>query len=171
MISDTVAVGVLTFIGTGLATAAGLWQWQRAQARETRANFRTQRVEALREVWEALSDLEEAQRTSITRQDLPAAVDASRLTQVNLLLLRRSPFLRPDEQEWAQAFAQHVTEIDTLLRAQGRDGHGETDREWFATSRVQPPSSNVAAVAAHQLALLRVKLANRYAAVVRGDSE
>lgn len=171
MISDTVAVGVLTFIGTGLATAAGLWQWQRAQAREARANFRTQRVEALREVWEALSDLEEAQRTSITRRDVPAAVDASRLAQVNLLLLRRSPFLRPDEQEWAQAFAQHVTEIDTLLRAQGRDGQGETDREWFETSRVLPPSSNVAAVAAHQLALLRVKLGNRYAAVVRGDSE
>jgi hypothetical protein len=172
MISDTVAVGVLTFIGTGLATAAGLWQWQRAQTRETRANFRTQRVEALREVWEALSDFEEAQRTSITRQDPPAAVDASRLTQVNLLLLRRSPFLRPDEQEWAQAFAQHVTEIDTLLRAQGRDGHpGETDREWFATSRVQPPSSHVVAAAAHHLAILRVKLANRYAAVVRGDSE
>ncbi|MFE5596282.1 hypothetical protein [Streptomyces sp. NPDC056549] len=136
MISDTVAVGVLTFIGTGLATAAGLWQWQRAQAREARANFRTQRVEALREVWEALSDLEETQRLSFTRRDRSAAAEASRLTQVNLLLLRRSPFLRPDEQEWAQAFAQHVTEIDTLIRAQGRDGQpDEPDSEWFATSR------------------------------------
>lgn len=169
MISDTVAVGVLTFIGTGLATAAGLWQWQRAQAREARANFRTQRVEALREVWEALSDLEEAQRTSVIRRDPPAAAGASRLTQVNLLLLRRSPFLRPDEQEWAQAFAQHVTEIDTLIRAQGRAG--QPDPDWWADSRVQPPSSHVAAVAAHQLARLRIKLGERYAAVVRGDSE
>ncbi|MFJ7496838.1 hypothetical protein ACIQZB_37955 [Streptomyces sp. NPDC097727] len=172
MMSDTVAVGVLTFIGTGLATAAGLWQWQRAQAREARASFRVQRVEALREVWEALSDLEEAQRISISRRDPPAAADAGRLTQVNLLLLRRSPFLRPDEQEWAQAFAQHVTEIDTLIRAQGRDGQpDEPDPEWWATTREQPPSSSVAAVAACQLALLRVKLGNRYAAVVRGDSD
>ncbi|MFF2045067.1 hypothetical protein ACFVVX_32100 [Kitasatospora sp. NPDC058170] len=172
MMSDTVAVGVLTFVGTGLATAAGLWQWQRAQAREARANFRAQRVEALREVWEALSDLEEAQRTSVVHPDPPATAGTSRLTQVNLLLLRRSPFLRPDEQEWAQAFAQHVTEIDTLIRAQRRAGHLEEPRpDWWATSQVQPPSSHIAAVAAHQLSLLRVKLGDRYAAVMRGDSE
>ncbi|CAM5364479.1 hypothetical protein STENM36S_08687 [Streptomyces tendae] len=172
MVSDTVAVGVLTFAGTGLATAAGLWQWQRAQAREARANFRAQRVEALREVWEALSDLEEAQRLSLTRREPPAAAEASRLTQVNLLLLRRSPFLRPDEQEWAQAFAQHVTEIDALIRAEAHDGQsGESDAEWFVTTARQPPSSHVAAVAAHRLSELRQKLGQRYAAIVRGDSE
>ncbi|MFG2651311.1 hypothetical protein [Streptomyces sp. NPDC048436] len=102
MVSDTIVVGVLTFIGTGLATATGLWQWQRAQAREARTNFRAQRVEALKEVWEELSALEEAQRTSITRQDPSADTGTSRVTQVNLLLLRRSPFLRLDEQEWSK---------------------------------------------------------------------
>ena len=169
MVSDAVAVGVLTFLGTGLATAGGLWQWQRTQARQARANFRTQRVEALREVWEALSDLEESQRRSITHRDPSTAADRSRLTQVNLLLLRRSPFLRPDEQEWAQALAQHVTEIDTLFRAQEQGGHA--DPEWWATSMAQPPSFHIAAAAAQQLTFLRTKLGDRYAAVVRGDSE
>ncbi|MEU0634515.1 hypothetical protein [Streptomyces sp. NPDC005989] len=169
MVSDTVAVGVLTFIGTGLATAAGLWQWQRAQVREARANFRAQRVEALKEVWEALSDLEEAQRTSIARQDPSAAPETSRLTQVNLLLLRRSPFLRSDEQEWAQAFAQHVAEIDTLIRAEMRTGRSDAD--WFERTEVQPAASHVTASAAHQLMQLRTKLGERYAAVVRGGSE
>lgn len=169
MVSDTVAVGVLTFIGTGLATTAGLWQWQRAQAREARANFRTQRVEALKEVWEALSDLEAAQRTSIALRDPSAVPATSRLTQVNLLLLRRSPFLRPDEQEWAQAFAQHVAEIDTLIRAEIRDGR--PDAEWFARTERQPAASHVAASAAHQLVDLRTRLGDRYAAVTRGDSE
>ncbi|WP_406486574.1 hypothetical protein [Streptomyces sp. NBC_01563] len=169
MVSDTVAVGVLTFIGTGLATAAGLWQWQRAQVREARATFRAQRVEALKEVWEALSDLEEAQRTSITRQDPSASPETSRLTQVNLLLLRRSPFLRPDEQEWAQAFAQHVAEIDTLIRAEMRAGRSDAD--WFERTEVQPAASHVAASAARQLMQLRTKLGERYAAVVRGGSE
>ncbi|MET8220672.1 hypothetical protein [Streptomyces hirsutus] len=169
MVSDTVAVGVLTFIGTGLATAAGLWQWQRAQAREARANFRTQRVEALKDVWEALSDLEEAQRTSIARRDTSAAPETGRLTQVNLLLLRRSPFLRPDEQEWAQAFAQHVAEIDTLLRAEMRGGRPDAD--WFASTAQQPAASHVTASAAHELMKLRAKLGDRYAAVVRGSSE
>ncbi|MFD9568961.1 hypothetical protein ACFWBI_03855 [Streptomyces sp. NPDC059982] len=169
MLSDAVSVGVLTFMGTGLATAAGLWQWQRAQAREARAAFHTQRVEALREVWEALSDLEETQRTSILRRNRAAAeADAGTLRQVNLLLLRRSPFLRPDEQEWAQAFAQHVAEIDTLIRAEGLGGENEPD--WWRTTGPLPPSAHVAAVAADQLARLRVKLGNRYAAVVRGDS-
>ncbi|MFF8983847.1 hypothetical protein ACF08E_10720 [Streptomyces globisporus] len=170
MVSDTVVVGLLTFIGIVLATAAGLWQWQRAQAREARASYRTQRVEALGEVWEALSGFEEAQRVSITRRDIPAAGDANSLTQVNLLLLRRAPFLQPDEQEWAQAFAQHVTEIDTLIRAQGHDEQPE-ENEWWETSGAQPPSSHVAALAAHELVLLRSKLASRYAAVVRGDCE
>jgi hypothetical protein len=169
MVSDTITVGILTFIGTGLATATGLWQWQRAQAREARANFRAQRVEALREVWEALSALEEDQRTSIVCRNPSAATGSSRMTQVNLLLLRRSPFLRPDEQEWAQAFAQHVAEIDTLVRAGMPDGR--LDADWWVTTAVQPASSHVAAVAAHQLGILRAKLGERYAAVVRGDSE
>jgi hypothetical protein len=169
MVSDTIAVGVLTFIGTVLVTVTGLWQWQRAQAREARANFRAQRVEALKEVWEALSALEEAQRTSIAGRTPPDATGPSRLTQVNLLLLRRAPFLRPDEQEWAQAFAQHVTEIDTLVRAALHDGR--PDEDWWLTSRPQPAASHVAAAAAHQLALLRTKLGDRYAAVVRGDIE
>ncbi|MEU2956240.1 hypothetical protein [Streptomyces xanthochromogenes] len=168
MVSDTIAVGILTFVGTGLATVAGLWQWQRAQARDTRAIFRAQRVEALREVWEALSALEEAQRTSIAGRDPSAAPGASRVTQVNLLLLRRSPFLRPEEQEWAQAFAQHVIEIDTLIRA-AQDDH--PDQAWWDNSRALPASTHVAAAAAHQLSILRTKLSKRYAAVVRGDSE
>jgi hypothetical protein len=168
MVSDTVAVGILTFIGTGLATVAGLWQWQRAQARDTRATFRAQRVEALKEVWEALSALEEAQRTSIARRDPSATPEASRVTQVNLLLLRRSPFLRPEEQEWAQAFAQHIVEIDTLIRA-AQNGHA--DRNWWLDSRAQPDSAHVAATVAHQLSIVRAKLGERYAAVVRGDTE
>jgi len=169
MVSDTVAVGVLTFIGTGLATTAGLWQWQRTQAREARASFRTQRVEALGEVWEALSAFEEAQRTSIAGRVPSAVPESGRLTQVNLLVLRRSPFLRPDEQEWAQAFAQHLAEIDTLVRTDM--SNGQPDTEWWDTSMRLPASSHIAAMAAHQLGILRVKLGERYAAVVRGDSE
>ncbi|WP_432166602.1 hypothetical protein [Streptomyces sp. bgisy031] len=169
MVSDTVAVGVLTFIGTVLATLTGLWQWRRVQAREQRAEFRVQRVEALKEVWEALSDLEESQRSSILVTEYDDQEVTNRLTQVNLLLLRRSPFLRPDEQEWATAFARHVTEIDALLRSNARDGR--PDVSWWLTSAVQPASSHVAAVAAQRLRNLRATLGDRYAAVVRGDSE
>ncbi|WP_129840183.1 hypothetical protein [Streptomyces sp. RFCAC02] len=167
MVSDTVLVGLLTFLGTGLATAAGVWQWQRAHAREARADFRAERVKALGEVWEALSDLEETQRTSVTRRG--QAAGTGELTRVNLLLLRRSPFLRPDEQEWAQAFAHHVTVIDTLIRAEAEGGRPAA--QWWITSAQQPASSGIAAVAAQQLRSLRVKLGERYAAVVRGDSD
>ncbi|WP_329579119.1 hypothetical protein [Streptomyces sp. NBC_01361] len=169
MVSDTVAVGVLTFTGTVLATLTGLWQWRRVQAREQRAEFRVQRVEALRAVWEALSDLEEAQRSSILVVEYDAQDATERLAQVNLLLLRRSPFLRPDEQEWATAFARHVTEIDTVLRTQMEAGR--PDASWWITSAIQPASSHVASVAAQQLRNLRTTLGDRYAAVVRGDSE
>jgi hypothetical protein len=70
-----------------LATAAGLWQRQRTQAREARASFRAQRVEALG-LWKALSALEEAQRASFTRQDPSAADGANRLTQVAVSRIR-----------------------------------------------------------------------------------
>jgi hypothetical protein len=49
MDSDAVTVGGLTIIGTTLATLAGLWQWRRVQAREQRAEFRVQRLVALKE--------------------------------------------------------------------------------------------------------------------------
>ncbi|MEW1753944.1 hypothetical protein ACIQU1_32240 [Streptomyces angustmyceticus] len=168
MVSDTVIVGVLTFIGTGLATAAGLWQWQRAQTREARANFRTRRVAALKEVWEALSDLEESQRTSMASRAGSEASGRSGMRQVNLLLLRSSPFLRPDEQEWAQAFAQRVVEIDALVRAGVLD-HRPDDDLWWETTAPLPPAAHVAGRAAYELMELRGKLGERYAAVLRGD--
>lgn len=169
MVSDTVAVGVLTFLGTGMATAAGLWQWQRAQAREAKAHFRTQRVEALKEVWEALSDLEEALRASLTGG--PEVADADvRLRQVNLLLLRRSPFLRPDEQEWARAFAQHVTQIDTLVRS-GVLRSSPSEEEWWETTADMPAAGSLLLSAAGRLRELRREFGERYAAVVRGASD
>ncbi|MFD7458951.1 MULTISPECIES: hypothetical protein [unclassified Streptomyces] len=170
MVSDAVVVGILTFIGTALATGAGFWQWQRTQAREARATFRTQRVDALREVWEALSSFEEAQRMSIAHPDAATEPETGRLAQINLLLLRRSPFLRSDEQEWAQAFAQRLTEIDALLRAGLNEGR-PTDSEWWATSRELPPATHVASTAAYQLRTLRDKLGERYAAVMQGEHE
>ncbi|MFE6758922.1 hypothetical protein ACFVDQ_35970 [Streptomyces sp. NPDC057684] len=94
-------------------------------------------MEALRAVWEALSDLEEAQRASILVVEYDAQDATERLTQVNLLLLRRSPFLRPDEQEWATAFARHVTEIDTVLRTQMEDGR--PDASCGSPPRYSPP--------------------------------
>jgi hypothetical protein len=173
MVSDTVLVGVLTFVGTGLATTTGLWQWQRAQAREARASFHTQRVQAVSEVWEALMDLEESLRMSIMSfgdpTSTPPPTGTGELTQVNLLLLRRSPFLLSDEQEWAQAFVQHVTEIDTLLRADM--AHGKPREEWWVTSAQQPNSSSIVTQAADQLRMIRSRLGERYAAVVRGDSK
>ncbi|MEU8999118.1 hypothetical protein AB0C95_30570 [Streptomyces caniferus] len=170
MVSDTVIVGVLTFIGTGLVTAAGLWQWQRTQAREARAAFRARRVEALGEVWEALSDLEERQRTAMSGQADSAAPGRSGMRQVNLLLLRSSPFLRPDEQDWAQAFAQRVVEIDALVRAGVLNDRPDDDLWWETTERV-PPAAHVAGRAACELRELRAKLGDRYAAVMRGDHE
>ncbi|MDU8996420.1 hypothetical protein [Streptomyces mirabilis] len=168
MVSDAVMVGVLTFIGTALATGAGFWQWQRTQAREARATYRAQRVDGLREVWEALSSFEEAQRMSMAHPDAATEPEAGRLAQINLLLLRRSPFLRSDEQEWAQAFTQCLTEIDALLRAGVNE---DRPTGWWVRSIELPPGTHVASTAAYQLRTLRRKLGERYAAVTKGEHE
>ena len=85
-----------------------------------------------------------------------------------MLLLRRAPFLRPDEQNWAQEIMHEIIEIDTMLRAShSADG----DVLWWLDSSPMPREFNAAAMAATNLRDRGRQLGERYSAVVRGDLE
>lgn len=160
---------LLTFAGTVLVTTVGFWQWRRSQLREERSTYRTSRINALQEVWEALSDTEADHRKNLRRSDKkPAQQLRHRITEANLLILRNSPFLLPDEQEMAQQFTQLLTEVNTLFRAEPRQSEDST---LWATSRNLADSETMAAEAAGELDSLRQKLADRYGSVVRGDMQ
>lgn len=157
---------ILTFLGTAGTGYAGFVKWRSDQARDKARDYRENRVSTLKSVWENLTLFEQSQRESIT-QPAPSETNP-RLIEVNALMLRSSPFLLRDEQQWAATYVVHLLEIDTLLRASPRR---EADSEWWARTDRAPAGTNVAAQAAHRLREVADKLAERYAAVVRGDHE
>ncbi|WP_157930437.1 hypothetical protein [Glycomyces xiaoerkulensis] len=164
---EQLITALLTFAGTVLVTAVGFWQWRRSQLREERSEYRASRINALREVWEALADAEADHRKNLRRSDREAAQDLRRhLIEANLLILRRSPFLLPEELEMAQQFTQLLTEVNILFRAEPRQSE---DSILWETSRKVSAGETMAAQAASDLESLREKLADRYGAVVGGD--
>lgn len=164
---EQLLTALLTFTGTVLVTAAGFWQWRRTQLREERGEYRSSRINALREVWETLSDTEAEHRRNLRSGDRKSAQDLRhRITEANLLILRHSPFLLPDESKMAQQFTQLLTEVNALFRAEPRRS---ADADLWVTSRQLEPGETMAAQAAGELESLRRQLAERYRAVVRGD--
>jgi len=158
---------LLTFAGTVLVTAAGFWQWRRSQTREERGEYRDSRINSLREVWEALSDAEAHHRLSIQQSDKQAARGLSlRIVEVNLLILRNSPFMLLDEQVMAQQYTHYLLELNTLFRAEPQ---GSKDAERWALTEQLSDSETMTAIAATELESLRRRFAVRYAEVVRGE--
>lgn len=164
---DQLITALITFAGTVLVTTVGFWQWRRSQLREEQSEYRSNRVAALKEVWEALSDAEADHRKHLRRSDAQTADGLSRhIVEANLLILRKSPFLMADEQEMAQQFTYRLVELNTLFRAEPRVSE---DSMLWLTSRNLSASESMTAEAAADLESLRQKLAERYSAVVRGE--
>ncbi|WP_143014985.1 hypothetical protein [Glycomyces harbinensis] len=169
----------LAFFGTVLAVAAGLWQWRRTRAREAGDMFRTRRVEALQEVWTALTDMEERLRTQVMQGDpdnqMASLQYQDQIARINMLLLRQSPFLLEDEQDLAQRYVYRLIEINTMIRVGPQDraledatAMGRGDSGWWNTTQQQPPQASVVAYAATDLQRLRREFGGRYSAVVQG---
>lgn len=166
---DQLFTALLTFAGTALVTGTGFWQWRRSHLRQERSEYRAGRTAALREIWEALSSAEADHRLSLQFSDREAAESLrQRITEVNLLILKNSPFLLPDEQLMSQRFTQLLTEVNALYRAGPR--YSQEAVEW-ASSRNIEPGETLTSQAAGELEILRRQLADRYRAVVRGDME
>ncbi|MCD0446963.1 hypothetical protein LO763_25410 [Glycomyces sp. A-F 0318] len=169
----------LALVGTVLAVAAGFWQWRRTQAHESGSAYRAHRVAALEEVWNALSDLEERLRSQVMRGEADGEMASLRyqeeIGRVNMLVLRRSPFLLTDEQDLAQRYLYRLIEINTMIRVGPQDralddasAMSRGDSGWWDSTMEQPPQASIVAFAATDLQRLRRELGGRYAAVVQG---
>jgi hypothetical protein len=176
---EPIIAGGLALLGTVLAVAAGLWQWRRTQARESGGAYRARRVEALQEIWNALSDLEERLRAQVMQADADGQMASLRyqdeIGRVNMLVLRHSPFLLAEEQDLAQRYVYRLIEINTMIRVGPQDraledasAMGRGDSGWWDGTMEQPPQASIVAFAATDLQRLRRELGGRYAAVVQG---
>lgn len=167
---SAVLAAIITLIGTLILGALGYLQWMRTQSATDRKKYQAKRVETLAAVWETLIGIEEEQRTEMfiaSQSTKPLPQDSIR--RVNLLLMKSAPFLLEDEREWAVSIVQYILEIDTAVRILTEQGKPGVD--WWISSQIQPEPANVTARAASQLHHASMALADRYAAVMRGEHD
>ena len=159
--------GLLTLVGTVVVAGVGFWQWRKAYRREDLEDYRRRRVNSLESLWEAVTDIENDLRRSLAEVSL-AVRHREATIQVNLTLLKSAPFLREEEKVWVTEILTNIVEIDTMARAlqeRGERGGGW----WLNDTAPQPRESTLTAEAAFELSVARDKLAERYAAVLRGE--
>ncbi len=162
-----VLAAIITLIGTLVIGALGFWQWRRTQSVSERKEYRAERIETLRILWEALNEIEEANRTHVLGKS--EQLQQGQVRKVNLLLMKSAPFLLDDEREWSISIVQSIIEIDTAIRV--GVAQKEAGAEWWGNTAAQAPGEDVVAIAASHLYTLREALASRYAAVMRGEHD
>ena len=165
-----VLAAIITLVGTLAVGGVGVWQWQRTQAASKHKDYRAKRVETLATLWNALTGIEQEQRNNFRLNTVdPKTLNDEHLRNVNMLLIKSAPFLLDDERGWAAAIIQHIIEIDTSIRIQQE--HDLPGVEWWASTGIQPNVTAVTAIAAQGLKMAHEALAERYAAVIRGDHD
>ena len=165
-----VLAAIITLVGTLAVGGVGVWQWQRTQSASKHEDYRAKRVETLAALWNALTGIEKEQRDNFRMNTFdPKTLNDKHLRNVNMLLIESAPFLLDDERGWAAAILQHIIEIDTSVRIQRE--HDLPGVEWWASTGVQPDVMSVTAIAAQELEKAHNALAERYAAVMRGDHD
>jgi hypothetical protein len=163
-----VLAAVITLVGTLAIGAIGFGQWRRTQSVSEQKEYQSKRAETLKVLWEALTEIEEEQRTGLMTRGLTTQpLQQNQVRRVNLLLLKSAPFLLEDEREWSISIVQYIIEIDTALRVHKIEG--KPDADWWITSVMQPPAINVTSDAAYRLNHARQALADRYASVMKGE--
>jgi hypothetical protein len=165
----TVLASAITLVGTLAVCGLGFWQWQRQQRAQRNADYREKRVAALAAVWDAVNEIEGEQREKLL---LGSPVDEAHvrkhLRTINLLIMRNTPFLRADEQEWATRIVSQILQIDAALRVSS--GLAKEEADWWLNTLSQPHEEIAASQAAADLRETRLLLGRRYAEVAKGDS-
>ena len=114
-----VLAAIITLVGTLAVGGVGVWQWQRTQEASKHQDYRAKRVETLATLWNALTGIEDEQRNNFRLNTVdPKTLNDEHLRNVNMLLIKSSPFLLDDERDWAAAILQHIIVIDTSIRIQ-----------------------------------------------------
>lgn len=87
-----------------LVAVLGHWQWRRQQASAAAQRYRAERASALKELWEKLNDHSTA--TRLARLD--AEEFYRNVQDLNVFLIRRSPFLTDAEKELARLYLESI---------------------------------------------------------------
>lgn len=107
----------------------GHWQWRRQQAATAAARYRTERADALAELWSKINDHSVAARI--------AQLDAGRFFQsvqdLNFFLIRRAPFLTESEKDAARLYLESIYAFRVLVE---KSRNRAARREMESTGRL-----------------------------------
>jgi hypothetical protein len=102
---------LVALVGTVLAILIGYRQWKRQQDATRESEFRTQKQQTYRELWEKLEDVHVRLRTDIVESD----EFSSLIRDVNSYILKRGVYLENDDQALATQYLAKIREFTTQV--------------------------------------------------------
>lgn len=105
------APALIALVGTVLAVLVGYRQWKRQQDTTLKNEFRTQKQQTYKELWEKLEDVHVRLRTELVGND----EFNSLVRDVNSYILKRGVYLENDDQALANRYLSKVREFTGLV--------------------------------------------------------
>ncbi len=102
---------LIALVGTVLAILIGYRQWKRQQDTTREGEFRTQKQQTYKELWEKLEDVHVRLRTEVVTSDEFRSV----VRDVNSYILKRGLYLEKDDQALANRYLSRVREFTSLV--------------------------------------------------------
>jgi hypothetical protein len=104
---------LIALVGTVLAILVGYRQWKRQQQTTREGEFRFQKQQTYKELWEKLEDVHIRLRTGVVSSD----EFRSLIRDVNSYILKRGLYLEGDDQQLANQYLSKVREFTDLVAA------------------------------------------------------
>jgi hypothetical protein len=111
----TVIPSLIALTGTVAVALVGYRQWKRQQDTSRESDYRTQRQQTYKELWEKLEDIHVRLRT----EEVGGDEFSSLVRDVNSFILKRGLYLERDDQDLANCYLSKVREFTDLVRACG----------------------------------------------------
>jgi hypothetical protein len=109
----TVIPALIALAGTILVAFVGYRQWKRQQDSSRGSDYRSQRQQTYKELWEKLEDVHVRLRTEAVGGD----EFSSLVRDVNSFILKRGLYLEKDDQDLANQYMSKVREFTELVAA------------------------------------------------------
>ena len=104
---------LIALVGSVLAILVGYRQWKRQQQTTREGEFRSQKQQTYKELWEKLEDVHIRLRTGVVSSD----EFRSLIRDVNSYILKRGLYLEKEDQQLANQYLSKVREFTDLVAA------------------------------------------------------
>jgi hypothetical protein len=156
---------LIALIGTVLTILIGYRQWRRQQETSRDGDFRTQKQQTYKELWEKLEDV----HVRLRFEDVGHEEFSSLVRDVNSYILKRGLYLEKDDQTLANQYLSKVREFTNRVAA--CDSTEAKEAIGLTQAIPEQVTQNVKELAKVQTETnqIREKILIRYRTVVSGD--